>query len=53
MRTLSGHIGAYFDFKFWTFFENFQSIFCLYDYQIIPLRGLKVKNMTKTYQENV
>ena len=30
-----------------------QSIFCLNDYQFIPLSGLKAKNITKTYRENV
>ena len=30
-----------------------QSIFCLNNYQIIPLRGHKVKNMTITYRFNV
>ena len=49
MRTELGQIGTYFDH----FLDHFQSFFCLHDYQIITLKGIKAKNMTKTYRENV
>ena len=36
-----------------TFLERFESNFCLYNHQIITLRDLKVKNMTKTKGSNL
>ena len=37
---------------FWSiFWAHFQSIFCIYSYQIIPLGCLKAKNMTKIIQK--
>ena len=51
MRTLLGHIGAYFSRKIAIFWTIFKPLFCTFKCHFIPLRRLKVKNMTKIYQE--
>ena len=33
------------------FWNNFKSLICTFKCHIIPLKGLKMNNMTKTYQE--
>ena len=53
MSTGFGQIGTYFD-RFLEHFQlHFKIIFYLYDHQIIPLRDLKAKNMTKIYVKTV